>query len=329
MARLGLAWPGLARQGKEHGQARRGMAWHCTARPGTARHGPAWPGKARRGKARNMARQGVAGPGKARQGKVNRRGSTRPPPNNSKGDNMKSNTRVEIVTPEKAREYLKKNTRNRRLRKGHILYLVEVIRRGEWMYNGHPIIFGEDGVLLDGQHRLWACVQSGKPIITLIVRSVNPESYDTQIETQRDKSDLTGLSKSMCAMLRSYWAHELLKVGRKTSPDEDLELYESKKQYFDVMESLRTHDRALGLASVWAAMVRYCEENTENAIKFANAFIDPTSTVTQAQMLRNYLFNRPSNNGFNFQREVYEKAVYCMQAHDDNREISQVRRARW
>ena len=53
-----MAWHGLAGQGKEHGKARRGMA-----RPGAALHG-----------------------------KVTRRGSTRPPPNNSKGKNMRHKT---------------------------------------------------------------------------------------------------------------------------------------------------------------------------------------------------------------------------------------------
>jgi len=57
------------------------------ARRGTARN-KAGQGSARHGKARpGVARHGLAG-----HGKVNRRGSTRPPPNNSKGKNMRHKT---------------------------------------------------------------------------------------------------------------------------------------------------------------------------------------------------------------------------------------------
>lgn len=81
---------------------------------------------------------------------------------------------MEIITPEKAAEYLKKNTNNyRSLSKAKVAVYAEDIRNGNWEVNGESIIFDSNGVLKDGQHRLSAVVKADKPIFTLVVRGVD------------------------------------------------------------------------------------------------------------------------------------------------------------
>lgn len=73
------------------------------------------------------------------------------------------------ITPAKAAKLLSLNTNNRALRRNRIdVYTTEMLQEN-WKSNGVPIIIGNDGELKDGQHRLTACVKSGKTMKNAIV----------------------------------------------------------------------------------------------------------------------------------------------------------------
>lgn len=83
---------------------------------------------------------------------------------------------VEIITPELAKEYLQKNVNNyRKLQRSRVYKYAADISRGLWRLNGEPIIFSEDGVLKDGQHRLAAIVYANKAVKMLVVRGVKKD----------------------------------------------------------------------------------------------------------------------------------------------------------
>ncbi len=86
---------------------------------------------------------------------------------------------METITPATAAEYLKANTANRPCSPGRVLDLAGAMKRGEWVKNGDAIRFSEDGVLLDGQGRLKACVSAKTSFETLVVRGLDPESFKT------------------------------------------------------------------------------------------------------------------------------------------------------
>ena len=74
------------------------------------------------------------------------------------------------ITPEVAASYLEKSKGNRSLReKTKLLAYTKDMERGAWVYNGDAIRFSEEGTLLDGHHRLTACVRSGVPFVSDIV----------------------------------------------------------------------------------------------------------------------------------------------------------------
>lgn len=79
---------------------------------------------------------------------------------------------IEVITPDKAREYLNSNTHNRAPIKSAIDEYANFMRDGQWSLNGQAIVFDADGVLLDGQNRLTACVIAGVPFQTWVVRGV-------------------------------------------------------------------------------------------------------------------------------------------------------------
>lgn len=68
------------------------------------------------------------------------------------------------VTPDMAREWLKKNKRNRKFRLDRGVGYATEIDSGRWLLTHQGVAFSETGELLDGQHRLWAIVRTGKTV---------------------------------------------------------------------------------------------------------------------------------------------------------------------
>lgn len=76
---------------------------------------------------------------------------------------MNKEIRHELVTitPDMAREFLSHNTDNRHIRKAAIRTYAEDMENGRWFLTTDAIGFDKNGVLLNGQHRLLACIEAG------------------------------------------------------------------------------------------------------------------------------------------------------------------------
>lgn len=98
---------------------------------------------------------------------------------------------MELITPILAEQYLETNQNNRKVNKRLVAEYAKQIRDGEWLQNGESIKFSEDGVLLDGQHRLQAIILSETPCEVLVIRGLSKESSKT-IDTgkRRNRSDV-------------------------------------------------------------------------------------------------------------------------------------------
>lgn len=83
------------------------------------------------------------------------------------------------ITPTIAKELLKRNTRNRPLNIRRAKVLSEAIKRGEWELNGDTIRISDTGVVLDGQHRLYAIAESGCAVETIVVSGLPDKVFDT------------------------------------------------------------------------------------------------------------------------------------------------------
>ena len=92
--------------------------------------------------------------------------------------------KVENISPAKAVEYLRSNTDNyRKLTRSKYKQYAEDMKAGKWQLNGETIVFGEDGVLKDGQHRLAAIIESGMTIPIAVVRNAPKDAdiYDVGV----------------------------------------------------------------------------------------------------------------------------------------------------
>ncbi len=89
-------------------------------------------------------------------------------------------SKVMTVTPQEAALWLDtKNSRNRPISQSTVDRYVQEMRAGNWKMNGQSVIFGVSGQLLNGQHRLKACVAANMPFTTVVVYGIADETFDT------------------------------------------------------------------------------------------------------------------------------------------------------
>lgn len=112
-------------------------------------------------------------------------------------------TRREIITPEIATVWLERNTANRNVVQSTVDRYARDMRAGRWHYTGDPIQFGISGTLLNGQHRLWACLQADVSFESAVVRGIVNE------EEVRDVID-TGMKRTLAHALQIHGEKDAL-----------------------------------------------------------------------------------------------------------------------
>lgn len=87
--------------------------------------------------------------------------------------------KVAKITPKKAAEWIQRNVNNRPIRNRRVDQYAAAMTAGAWKLNGDCIRFNCNGDLVDGQHRLHACIQSGVSFETYVIHGIPIEAFDT------------------------------------------------------------------------------------------------------------------------------------------------------
>lgn len=120
------------------------------------------------------------------------------------------------------------------------------MKEGLWRFNGETIIFADDGVLLDGQHRLLAVIEAGVSVEFLVVKEIpNREKAMNTVDQNkaRKASDIYDLNKipesvSASSIVSSYCRFKSGRffvkgyIDNKISKQELAEIYFSDSQLF-------------------------------------------------------------------------------------------------
>lgn len=122
----------------------------------------------------------------------------------------------EAVSPDTAAAWLRANTANRRLRPSTVARYARDMRMGAWLINHQGIAFREDGVLLDGQHRLQAVVDSGVTITFLVTRGWPARIDEAGASTTLDTVD-TGAGRSIADLLELQHGQENPRIVTSTA----------------------------------------------------------------------------------------------------------------
>lgn len=92
-----------------------------------------------------------------------------------------------LITPQMAQEFLAKNTRNRPHNQRKVEEYVKMMKDNEWHLQTDAIGFDTNDKLINGQHRMMAVTQYGKPIEFLVATGLEPDSFNF-IDTGKNRS---------------------------------------------------------------------------------------------------------------------------------------------
>lgn len=163
----------------------------------------------------------------------------------------------ETITPEIAERYLGKNVGNRSFKSRKVAAYARDIMAGEFLVTGEAIKFDWNGRLIDGQNRLAAIISAERPVVTLVVRGLDPKSQQVlDTGAKRSHGDAlkihgasTGSLYSLGAAIRliiSYREGVLATAhshAREVTHAETLAFYDDHQDLLDV---------SMALASKWA-----------------------------------------------------------------------------
>jgi len=118
---------------------------------------------------------------------------------------------VERITPARAEKMLNRNCSNRELRTGLVEKYARDMANEKWTQCPSPIAVYEDGDIADGQHRLWAIVESGVGQTFIVARGLTREDglnidmglNRTLVDNARISGVNTELSNRLIAVARA------------------------------------------------------------------------------------------------------------------------------
>lgn len=182
----------------------------------------------------------------------------------------------ETITPEKAEKWLNKNNSNRHLRPGLVEKYARDMKDGNWTNCAAPIWFYENGDVADGQHRLWAIVESGTTQRMLVGRGLSREdglNIDTGLpRTLVDNAKISGsasvISHTLIALTRGI--EEGDRAARNVSNAAKLEVLERHREAAEFAVKNGARGNRLKNAVVNAAIARawYYEEDKAALARF-------------------------------------------------------------
>lgn len=94
-----------------------------------------------------------------------------------KGAQTEMVTTTMLVTPQQAQAWLDAMPIQRRTRQNKIQTLSRQVLEGRWRLSPHGIVIGKSGYIIDGQHRLIVCAQTGRPMQLRVTFNAPDESF--------------------------------------------------------------------------------------------------------------------------------------------------------
>jgi hypothetical protein len=211
---------------------------------------------------------------------------------------------IETITPAKAKKMLELNICNRNLRPGRVNEYANEMTAGRWMETGQGIVFLEDGTVGDGQHRLWAIIQSGVTIKLPVARGVKAEAMGgIDVGAKRTVADHMHLhygtknANVACSSVSAIYYIAFPNGGpipvKSGLMIIGLDHYEDEIQTFFSTAKKFTHCRQAWIVGALAFASKHCPSIRMFAESLATG--ENLTKGDAAHTLRNWLINNSSN----------------------------------
>jgi len=253
---------------------------------------------------------------------------------------------LERITPEQAAQWLKEAAEyekrtgefnNRKMGTDRVNQHSRDIDRDDFIPSNDMITLDKDGIVFNGQHRLAACVQTGKDIWVFVARNMHRRSGEIDDQgkprTQTEvlsfcKEKVTGSHGPVTRAMALGLSH-----GMRLTSSESVKFFRSHKA---AVEFVLQH--AGGATHCKRAMYRgalaraYYYVNEETLIRFMGVIkgtIDGTThpTDSAAVCLRRFLMNHigKSSSSYVLGAEIYGKTERAVQSVRDRQVMHQLR----
>lgn len=231
-------------------------------------------------------------------------------------DNGKPTLTWEVVDVETAVKWLETNTKNRPVSDSAVRQYARDMAEGRWLRTTTPVKFDTRGALVDGQHRLWAVVESGTAVEFLVARDVNPEERFVQdVGRKRSVRDILAIEGAALGNMEVAIANRMVQsfdTGFKPTTQEQIGYYQKHAEAIRwVVEKLGTQMRGIRQAGVMAPVARaWYTRPHEKLARFLEVLRTGMMTGdedTGAVLLRNYVLGLQKGKVRGARGEVYAK----------------------
>ena len=236
---------------------------------------------------------------------------------------------IETITPNKAAEYLQFNyVDNRKIRPSHLNSLISDFKQGRIFLTNDAICFDKEGTLINGQHRLQACVATGITFQAIVLYNLDPETYYViDRGSPRRPADILHVSTKVTAII-NFW---ITLAGSKSKSIIDMRtIYEKYTEAIHfALENCPMNTRGLSKAVLLATVARayICNVDRKRLTEFCRFLVDPTGTKPEDNgAIKAYRFlmeNRAS--GTSSYVEHYECISYCLDKFLKRQHVTAVR----
>jgi len=228
-----------------------------------------------------------------------------------------------------------RNPLNRRIQDTRVEKYARSILNKEWETINNGFGFYEDGTLADGQHRLWAIVESAQPVDAIVVFGMKKSAMtaidEGKSRTNVDVGRLMGLDVTNSKISTTNFILEMKGIKQQMSRQQLLDFYETHTQAVTFVSS-RINVRGVAKAPIMAPIVRaWYNVDRSRLARFCEILqsgIINNDTETAAFRLRDWLIQTKSNNSGTFRIEVYQKTESALVYFFDGRPMTKLTRCK-
>lgn len=173
-----------------------------------------------------------------------------------------TDTVIESITPAKAKKLLENRAANRSIRQRQVEYLAREMVEGRFIDNGESIKLNTNGQVIDGQHRLSAIIETGRPMQLRVTYGLSPDAISTidtgAKRTPGDALSINGFSDpnnraAALTIINDYYRNGTLVSGNKLSPSATIDL----ALEYDTDRALAVGRRTKGIVPLSIAAALY------------------------------------------------------------------------
>ena len=236
-----------------------------------------------------------------------------------------TNAYIATVTPEMAREWMLKNNFNRQVRQDIVADYVRQIREGRWCRTHQGIAFTENGMLLDGQHRLLAIIETGIAVPMLIFINEPAENHIAidggkrrlALDVVRLEIRGTTTKSKHISTVKAMIAGVHCKSQNHLSSQEVLELLRRHYRAVDWAVELLGKAREIGTPTVLGVIARaYICVPPERLLEFCSMLITGQGNHPSINLVRNLreFIVKQRDRQEETRRAMYRRTEYVLQA---------------